>query len=489
MEKIKRKCLLLWMAVTIVLYLTAGLIVRISGQKVTAKLNISRNCSVDEIDVQLSEPIVEITGKTVSDGKLILQLESVRPGKAFLNAALPNGDTACEVIYVRRDGVITINEYLGRTECGGCYMFASAVSIALALVLAIRVYRMTKKECMYQYRCCGWLGLILFLSITLIKHLLVSISSQSTGDALWSLLRAGSHFSNVLYPAAVIMSVCITISNLVLLKREGFTWRNMLGAMLGITVCLLPFVPPVLEAILEKSSAFELHKENSASRYVMEYVSAATLSCLTYLECTLIGMIILGWKAARHIPQFNKDYILILGCKTGSDGKPTRLLQSRIDRAIEFAKMQQEKTGKALIFVPSGGKGADEVISEAACMKNYLIEAGLPESRILAEDRSESTDQNIRYSYALISEKQPDAEVALSTTNYHVFRAGALAYAQGHRMEGIGAKTRTYFWLNAFVREFIAVLYETKRMHITLIAYILTALAVITLVLYHAAQI
>ena len=122
-------------------------------------------------------------------------------------------------------------------------------------------------------------------------------------------------------------------------------------------------------------------------------------------------------------------------------------------------------------------------------MKNYLIEAGIPESRILAEDRSESTDQNIRYSYALISEKQPDAEVALSTTNYHVFRAGALAYAQGHRMEGIGAKTRTYFWLNACVREFIAVLYETKRMHITLIAYILTALAVITLVLYHAAQI
>ena len=69
-----------------------------------------------------------------------------------------------------------------------------------------------------------------------------------------------------------------------------------------------------------------------------------------------------------------------------------------------------------------------------------------------------------------------------------MFRAGALAYAQGHRFEGIGAKTKQYFWLNAFVREFIAVIYETKRLHITLLAYIVTVIAAVTLILYHAAQ-
>ena len=59
---------------------------------------------------------------------------------------------------------------------------------------------------------------------------------------------------------------------------------------------------------------------------------------------------------------------------------------------------------------------------------------------------------------------------------------------QGRQIEGIGAKTKSYFSLNAFVREFIAVLYETRRMHITLLAGIVTAVAAVTLILYHAAQ-
>ena len=38
-----------------------------------------------------------------------------------------------------------------------------------------------------------------------------------------------------------------------------------------------------------------------------------------------------------------------------------------------------------------------------------------------------------------------EANIAFSTTNYHVFRAGAIAYDQNVKMEGIGAKTKSYF--------------------------------------------
>ena len=39
-------------------------------------------------------------------------------------------------------------------------------------------------------------------------------------------------------------------------------------------------------------------------------------------------------------------------------------------------------TGKDIIFVPSGGKGDDEVISEAQAIKNYLMEQGIDEGNI-----------------------------------------------------------------------------------------------------------
>ena len=69
--------------------------------------------------------------------------------------------------------------------------------------------------------------------------------------------------------------------------------------------------------------------------------------------------------------------ILILGCQIGKDGSLTKLLQGRTDRAIEFAKMQKNRLGRPIVFVPSGGKGSDEIISEGEAIKRYLIEQGI----------------------------------------------------------------------------------------------------------------
>ena len=131
------------------------------------------------------------------------------------------------------------------------------------------------------------------------------------------------------------------------------------------------------------------------------------------------------------------------------DGTLTPLLQGRVDRAIEFRNEQVKCTGKDLIFVSSGGKGNDEVISEAEAMKNYY---GIKEKNILVENPSKNTYENIKYSYQII--KKTDANVAFSTTNYHVFRAGLIATKQGLKLEGLGSSTKSYFWINAFIREY-----------------------------------
>ena len=185
----------------------------------------------------------------------------------------------------------------------------------------------------------------------------------------------------------------------------------------------------------------------------------------------VMGTIILSTKAAKRIPAFDKDYILILGCQIKKDGTLTNLLKGRADRAIEFAKMQEEASGKDIVFIPSGGKGDDEIISEAEAIRNYLVETGIDESCILVENKSANTFENLRNSMELIRKdgKADDPKIAFSTTNYHVFRSGVFASQQGIRADGIGAKTKRYFWINAFIREFIAALVSEWKIHFAII--------------------
>jgi uncharacterized SAM-binding protein YcdF (DUF218 family) len=207
---------------------------------------------------------------------------------------------------------------------------------------------------------------------------------------------------------------------------------------------------------------------------------------VAYLECILLGTIVLAVRAARRIPPFDRDYILILGCQVNGDGTLTKLLQGRADRALEFARLQKEAGGKDPVFVPSGGQGPDEVISEAAAVKRYLLEQGVPEARILTEDKSTDTEENLRCSAALIRETTGEAapKLAFSTTNYHVFRAGVLAAQQGLDAQGVGSKTKRYFWINAFVREFIATVVSERRVHLRVVGTVLLMLVGMILIRY-----
>ena len=232
-----------------------------------------------------------------------------------------------------------------------------------------------------------------------------------------------------------------TLSNISLIRKEGFSFRNLLGIILGGFLCITTILPEILYKLLYSSTWIDIHNQNRVDLYIFEFIENLIYIAVTYIECVLLGTIILGIKSARHIPKFDKDYILILGCQIKKDGSLTKLLKARVDRAIAFSKMQKEKTGKDIIFIPSGGKGEDETISEAQAMKNYLIDQGIKKENILIEDKSKNTFENIKFSNKIIKERDENANIAFSTTNYHVFRAGCIATSQNILMEGIGAKT------------------------------------------------
>ena len=172
-------------------------------------------------------------------------------------------------------------------------------------------------------------------------------------------------------------------------------------------------------------------------------------------------------------------------CGLRKDGTPTPLLKGRCDRALEFARRQKEKTGKDVIFVTSGGQGEDEVISESASMANYLMEQGIPKERILQEDRSVNTQENMKFSKEKIMAQNPDARIAFSTTNYHVFRSGIFARRVKMRAVGMGAKTKWYFWPNAAVREFIGLLSAHRVKQALIIISLLVCYIAMTVWYYH----
>ena len=141
------------------------------------------------------------------------------------------------------------------------------------------------------------------------------------------------------------------------------------------------------------------------------------------------------------------DYLIVLGAQVREDG-PSAVLKYRLDAAAQYLRENDSTT-----CIVTGGKGATEPISEGEGMKQYLVSAGIPEDRIIVEDKALNTVQNIQYSKALMS--SPDAPTAIVTNNFHVTRALALARGQGlTNVYAIAAPSDLLFLPNNMFREF-----------------------------------
>ncbi|MBQ6549799.1 MAG: YdcF family protein [Lachnospiraceae bacterium] len=423
---------------------------------------------------------VRVTDVSARNGKLYVTVGSVSRGKAFLEVRENGENIFLDQIYSHAFGILTVNTFFGRTR--GAVVLPIAVVLFLA---ALFIYRYKKlrdglHKNLYQYRNINNLGWVIFLGAVILSQIIYSLTFFSGGldESIERLLYAASAVSMFVLPIAFIIFLAVSVSNMRLMQKEGKRVRNMLGVILGLFVCLATLFPLVLEEIFQRSPSIDMHNEKNILIYVLTGVRTAVLSSVFYLECILASAIALTVKAAKRIPAFDKDYMLVLGAKFRKDGTLTPLLKGRVDKALEFAKMQEEATGKKLFLVPSGGQGPDEVMPEAHAMRNYILSTGFPEDRVLPEDRSKNTAENMKFSRALIEKHSDldDPKIGFSTTNYHVFRSGILATHAGMQTEGIGSGTRSYFWINAFIREFIATVNTGWKKHLNVVL-VLTALS------------
>ena len=444
--------------------------------------------SADDVRIEIEQDAesIIVADKRLDDATLIVTLRANERGKAIVDAFVNGESVKLEVFYVHAFGIITVNSFFGPCYGYGLVGWAVVIFLAALLVGVIRKYREDVAQGLYRYRNVLDLGLIIFLAFLLLLQLPYMLRNGGLGQTVSSLLASAGIFTYVAFPIAFVVAILVTISNVHLMIKEGRTWRNMLGVILGVLVCLLTLVPEALNNLFSTPQFAALHNLRSPAVYLDMLVEYGLAFVLAYLECILLGTIIFGIKAARHVPAFDKDAVIILGSWVMPDGTCPPLLRGRADAALTFAEAQAEADGPEPLFVPSGGKGDDETCAEGVAIAGYLREQGVPEERILIEDQSTTTEENFRFSIAKIRERLglENPRIAFATTNYHVFRSGVLATKQGIDAEGVGGKTKRYYWVNAFIREFAALLYEERRVHAAILIAVLVVLVAMVGIVY-----
>ena len=165
------------------------------------------------------------------------------------------------------------------------------------------------------------------------------------------------------------------------------------------------------------------------------------------LFCAVEGLIFSQYHAK---PQPGADYMIILGAQWKMSG-PSEVLRRRLDGALEYLRENPDT-----IVIVSGGQGSNEPVSEAAGMRQYLVDAGISDERILTEDRSTNTAENLAFSGRLLDVSGD--RVVIVTNNFHMFRALKIAEKQGYKnTEGLAASAVAGLVPNNLLREFLGV--------------------------------
>lgn len=336
------------------------------------------------------------------------------------------------------------------------YVAAALFFCIMAVYMIIR-FRKNLKQDMYSYGTvfnCSLMILFVGLGViftSLSAHLLLNYRDYQSDSIRELTMLIMFAFVIVSVPFVLLYSLSMTISNISLIRHEGFRVANALGIAVSVVMTV-----GVLTCIV-----LPLFFYVYIPREIFSVLYSVICTLYMFLELFLLGTKICGLIAAKHKPAFDKDYIIILGCGIKKDGTLLPLLKGRVDKAVEFYNNQLKATGKKAVFVPSGGQGSDEIISEGEAMKRYLLQQGIPEEQIMPETESTNTLENMKFSKKLIG--SDNAQVAFSTTNYHVFRSGIFAGQAGLKADGMGSKTKWYFWPNAFIREFVGLLVSRKK--------------------------
>ena len=331
-----------------------------------------------------------------------------------------------------------------RPRPSGSVLFAYVLAALFALLFVDSVMRDPR-----GFRNAVFLGLTLsFLGLAL----LVGVSRSSGYGRVLAVAAVA------LLPTVGLMALVtfLILNGMTMLRKEGRTAANLLSLACGVGIVGLVLL--LVVAVADRRRA------------LLTLVAAAVL-VVCYLAFLFFCYLSYGFVYRRMPIKRAADFVVVLGAGLIGGQRVSPLLASRLDRGRSVYESLDVANGPMLIV--SGGKGSDERLSEAEAMADYLVERGFPADRILKEDQSRTTEENLLYSAALMREARPQGYRCVVVTNdFHSYRAALIARDLGVPAQVAGSPTAAYFLPSATIREFIAVFVRYWKVNLPICAFL-----------------
>ncbi|MBO4338857.1 MAG: YdcF family protein [Clostridia bacterium] len=215
---------------------------------------------------------------------------------------------------------------------------------------------------------------------------------------------------------------------------------NLLGMAVGIAFVLIFVFYKRIQNIVKKLS------EKKTGKCVIGVFLALVIIFVSLFSVTLFSVI----KASGYTAK-DETTVIVLGCRVFGK-EPSRELIKRSEAAADYLLNNTEA-----VAILTGGKGEDEDISEAQCLMNLIKEKGIDESRLYLEEKSTTTDENIKFSKEIIEKNGLSEDVAIVTTAYNQKRASMTA--EKYSLKASSIPSYSGFWSipTYFTREVFAV--------------------------------
>ena len=247
-------------------------------------------------------------------------------------------------------------------------------------------------------------------------------------DILFAVLR----YSAAAVCAFLLWTFLYTIS------LNQINYGNTIGSAYCTAVILLVIAYP----FLRKKKPLRI-----AAKICGGILAAFAVYCAVISGFIVSEMISGTEKAVAVSATGSPQTVIVLGCQV-LDGEPSPMLALRIGKAEEYLAAHPDA-----VCIATGGKGSNEEISEAECIRRCLVRDGIDESRIYTEDMSVDTTENIRFSNEIIDMEDLPRDVVVVSECYHIFRGSRQARLNGLRATGIYPdpapviKTMPSYWL------------------------------------------
>ena len=430
--------------------------------------------------IAFSEPdVVDFGKKEIRSGYLRVPVYPRRSGDADI---LEMEGTSWNLRSVLRVNRFRTVYDMGTGNFNGDYVVLIVVTLFWFLVSAIMLWHFfqAKGPAFYDYGTIYYAGFSLFSLASGLVMLSITVSRLSHPEtynmleAYSAISGASTRYMMLSMPLMLLFALVMAVSNIALLRYEKPRVQNALGLLVSLLLIAGEALGWYLFSRDFMGSEWEWRINNTLEN------TYATI--FVYFQCMLTGAVICGLTAARRRPAPDKDYIIILGCWFRPDGTLPPLLRGRADKALEFWQAQKEQAGKEARFIPSGGQGKNESMPEGEAIRQYLLSQGIDDRLILPEDEAASTFQNMAFSKKILN-RAGEGRAAFATSSYHVFRSSLWARQAGLPAEGIGSRTKWWFWPNAFMRETAGLLQKRWKQELLFLLLMILFFGLLSMVL------